>query len=182
MSNLDNKQTSLRDQVASIISMHDHDLHEKAFSFGIDFWDWDHDAINIDHLIDAICENRTKAFLLECGFSDHLANMFADIDAQAVLESAEPDSLIAEDISSLVNAMYIPTKYWPAFSWGQLVENHVTLSELADYLTDLSWNHDIDLDAYAYLCENNGDSVIATIAKAYRGNEQAEKKVLAMIS
>lgn len=182
MSNLDNTQTSLRDQVASIVNMLDHDLHENAFSFGIDFWNWDHDAISIDRLIDAICENRTKAFLLECGFSDRIANMFAKIDAQAVLESAEPDSLLAEDVSCLVDAMYLPTKYWPAFSWGQLVENHVTLTELADYLTDLSLDHDIDLDAYDYLCENNSDPVIRTIAKAYRGNKLSEKKVLAMIS
>lgn len=182
MSNLDNKQTSLRDQVASIINMHDHDLHERAFSFGIDFWDWDHDAVSIDHLIDAICENRTKAFLLECGFSDRIACMFADIDAQAVLESAEPDSILTEDVSCLVDTMYLPTNFWPAFSWGQLVENHVTLSELADYLTDLSLDNDIDLDAYDYLCENNGDDAIATIAKAYHGNKLSEKKVLAMIS
>lgn len=177
-------------QVKWVLDQYDRDLREEAArDLGLDDiwhgdWAWDKYKTDTRDLARAIMRSEVREFVLQyTGPYSWCPAHFAYITPEIVLKSTEPDSPYTEDVVALVDFLYSSTAIG-VYRWGQLRENGVVWSELAEYLFNLYCDHDQeidndDYDTYDFLCEN--EPRIDIIAKAYHGDKQAEKQVLAMM-
>lgn len=176
------QQSDLRDQVENVIYMLDQGTREQiSRDYRINCPNWSEGAIDMEELIDAICEGSVRDLILDYGMSKQVANMFAHIDADYVIKAGEPDNTSLENVAWLVNLMYTTSWFYPEWADMPLKENGVTLYDLYSYLERLSFDHDFDLDVLAYLAELVTRDQVPIIAKACHGDAQAEKQVIAMI-
>lgn len=182
MSSEDTIQTDIRDQVEQIITMLDNGVRlQITYDCRINCPYWDEGAISMDELIDAICDNRVRDLILDYGMTEQVANMFAHIDAKFVIEAGQPDSPYLEDVANLVDLMYTTSWFYPEWADMPLSENGVDLLDLYDYLDRLTLDQEIDLDVLVYLAKQVTRDQVPIIAKAYHGDAQAQKQVIAMI-
>lgn len=177
-------------QVKWVLDQYDRDLREEAArDLGLDDiwhgdWAWDKYKTDTRDLARAIMRGEVREFIFQyTGPYSWCPEHFAYITPEIVLKSTEPDSPYTEDVVALVDFLYSSTAIG-VYRWGQLRDNGVVWSELAEYLFDLYCDHDQeidndDYDTYDFLRDN--EPRIDIIAKAYHGDKQAEKQVIAMM-